>query len=281
MTGDPALYFARDVVVPKRNAKRIGVNITNWCDSWGNGQEQTVRILSELALWLIREGWTVTLFPAMPVDHDLATDILKNLDSNRARIYGSYTDCKGFLDELEAQDLFVGVRLHTVIGACCVYTPAIMIGYQPKCLDFMRTMDLEEYHVRTDRLDLDQLIAMIRTMSGQLESIQRKQFERPSCSGAAFSISAIKSSDLSSRFQRRHRRRCRSVLQAPPGKHKPFDERRFERGAPADPSRCLVLRSSGAAPKQPLSLENHPSPQVCEPCRNRPTGYPKRCRRPR
>jgi glycosyltransferase involved in cell wall biosynthesis len=177
VTGDPALYFARDVIVPKRAAKHIGVNVSNYSHFWGHRQEETVRILSDLIARLTREDWTVTLFPSMPEDHALSLGIRAALNLERIKIFGNYSDRMGLLDQLAAQDLFVGVKLHTVIAACCVSTPAIMIGYQPKCLDFMRTMDLEEFHIRTDQLELDNLIDRIRMMFNGLESIQYKQFE--------------------------------------------------------------------------------------------------------
>jgi len=175
--GDPALYYARDTIAPKRAAKYIGVNVSNYSHFWGHSQVETIRILCDLISWLTREGWTVTLFPSMPEDLTLSLSVRAALDSERIGIFGNYADREGLLDGLAAQDLFVGVKLHTVIAACCVATPAIMIGYQPKCLDFMRTMDLEAYHVRTDRLNLDNLINMIRMMSNDLESIQRQQFQ--------------------------------------------------------------------------------------------------------
>jgi hypothetical protein len=175
--GDPALYYARDTIAPKRAAKRIGVNVSNYSHFWGHSQVETIRILSDLMSWLTRDGWAVTLFPSMPEDHTLSLGIRNALGSERIGIFGKYSDRESLLDELAAHDLFVGVKLHTVIASCCVYTPAIMIGYQPKCLDFMRTMDLEAYHIRADRLNLDHLIDMIRMMSGDLESIQRRQFE--------------------------------------------------------------------------------------------------------
>jgi hypothetical protein len=175
--GDPALYFARESIVLKREAKSIGVNISNYSHFWGHTQNETVDILSDLITWLLREGCAVTLFPSMPEDLALCSRIRADRDWGRVRIFGNYTDRGGLLDAIAAQDLFVGVKLHTVIAACCVSTPAIMIGYQPKCLDFMRTMDLEDYHVRADRLDRGRLIATVRTMFGDLESVQRRQFE--------------------------------------------------------------------------------------------------------
>jgi hypothetical protein len=177
VVGDPALYFARDRMVPKWETKKIGVNVSNYSHFWGHSQKATVRTLSNLIAWLAHEGWKVTLFPSMPEDQSLSLGIVGAIDSGQVKIFDGYSNRERLFDELAAQDLFVGVKLHTVIAACCVSTPAIMIGYQPKCLDFMRTMDLEAYHIRADRLDLDHLIAMIGTMAADLESVQERQFQ--------------------------------------------------------------------------------------------------------
>jgi hypothetical protein len=173
--GDPALFFARETFIPKRAARRIGVNVSSYSHFWGHSQDETIRILSELISWLVRQEWMVTLFPSMPEDYTLSRRISDALNSRRIKIFGNYADREGLLDELAVQDLFVGVKLHTVIAACCVATPAIMIGYQPKCLDFMRTMNLEGFHIRSDRLDLGHLIEMIEAISSDLESVQRRQ----------------------------------------------------------------------------------------------------------
>ena len=87
-----------------------------------------------------------------------------------------FGDVRRYLDGIEAMDLFLGFRLHTVVAACCVYTPAIMIEYQPKCRDFMRTLGMDKYCFRADRLDADELFACIRAVYDNLEAVQREQF---------------------------------------------------------------------------------------------------------
>ena len=74
------------------------------------------------------------------------------------------------------------------------------------------THGLHMYHIRTDRLDLDHLIDMIRMMSGGLESIQSRQFEALSPFGVDSSISATRSSGPSGCS---HPRRCRRHGVAP------------------------------------------------------------------
>jgi hypothetical protein len=176
VVGDPALYYAWERVLPKAGNRRIGVNVSNYSYFWGNSQDATTRTLTDLIAWLDREGWKVTIFPSMPEDRVLSRSILGTIDSERIGIV-DYSDREALLDELAAQDLFVGVKLHTVIAACCVHTPAIMIGYQPKCLDFMRTMGLESNYIRADHLNLDDLVGRIGRVCDDLESVQRRQSE--------------------------------------------------------------------------------------------------------
>jgi polysaccharide pyruvyl transferase WcaK-like protein len=171
------VQFARDTVIPKRAADRIGVNVSNYSHFWGHSQERTVRVLSDLISLLIHEGWMVTLFPSMPEDHTLSLGVRDAVDSDQLTVFGNYADRESLFEQLAAQDLFVGVKLHMVIAACCVTTPAIMIGYQPKCLDFMRTMGLETFHIRSDHLDLNHLVDVIRMMTGDLASVQLRQVE--------------------------------------------------------------------------------------------------------
>jgi polysaccharide pyruvyl transferase WcaK-like protein len=116
--------------------------------------------------------------PTQPEEEPLADEIARGIGSSRVTVFRQYLHPKRFLDALAAQDLFVGVKLHSVIAACCVYTPAIMIGYQPKCTDFMRTMDLDRYLIRTDTLRLDDLMGLIIEVSADSDAIRRTQFDR-------------------------------------------------------------------------------------------------------
>jgi len=178
VTGDPALFFARGEFETGAPCRRIGFNLSNLPPFWGRSLEPAVRTLTTAVQRLERDGWTITLMPTQPEEEPLAHEIAREIGSSRVSVFRRYLEPKRFFDVLAAQDLFVGVKLHSVIAACCVHTPAIMIGYQPKCTDFMRTMGLERYLIRTDALQLDELMALIEDVSADPEPIRRKQFEQ-------------------------------------------------------------------------------------------------------
>lgn len=176
--GDPALYYARPEITPKRREKRIGINLSTYSQFWGDSQVATRETMVEVIRQLRTRGWHIELFPAMPDDYALAEDVIRTEGPDGFDLCTEHRNVPRFLEHLEALDLFVGVRLHTVIAACCVYTPAVKIGYKPKCYDFMLTMGLERFHLRSDRLEASQLIALIDAMYADLPSVQREQFER-------------------------------------------------------------------------------------------------------
>ena len=51
-----------------------------------------------------------------------------------------------------------------------------MVGYQPKCLDFMRTMNAEPWHSRSDTISATGLLDQILALYADLDSVQREQF---------------------------------------------------------------------------------------------------------
>jgi polysaccharide pyruvyl transferase WcaK-like protein len=81
------------------------------------------------------------------------------------------------LDKIQSQDVFLGVKLHSIVFSFCVYTPALAIEYQPKIRDFMSTMDMNDYMFRSDSLSVDELYHKINAMYSDIEAIQKKQFE--------------------------------------------------------------------------------------------------------
>jgi len=156
----------------------MGFNISHLPPFWGSSLVPSVKVMTSALHLLEREGWTITLMPTQPEEEPLAHGIASEIGSSRVSVFRRYLEPRQFLDEVAAQDLFVGVKLHSVIAACCVCTPAIMIGYQPKCTEFMRTMGLERYLIRTDALKIDELMALIEDVSTDPELIRRKQFEQ-------------------------------------------------------------------------------------------------------
>ena len=199
----PALFYARQTLEPRSPGRRIGVNVSDQPPFWGDHLPSTIEKMTATIRLLEQDGWTVTLLPTMPEEEPLSRTSLGRSAPRGSRFSGTTSTHgapRGGID----QDLLVGVKLHSVIAACCMTTPAVMIGYQPKCHDFMRTMDLEEYLIRTDHLDLDDLMSLIREVHADPEPLRRRQFTQ--CKvyrEAGCSISAIGFSSQSESLPRK------------------------------------------------------------------------------
>ena len=117
---------------------------------------------------LQKSGWVITLFPAMASDAHVSQALAGSLANKDVRIVREYENPAGYVDALQSIDVFLGIRLHSVVAAFCAGTPAIMIGYQPKSLDFMRTIGAEDRFVRVDRLDAGELVARVDEIASKL-----------------------------------------------------------------------------------------------------------------
>jgi polysaccharide pyruvyl transferase WcaK-like protein len=60
----------------------------------------------------------------------------------------------------------IAVRLHAAILACCLGVPPLMLGYRDKCLDFMESMELQNWHIPLDRVQPGELRTMAHALIG-------------------------------------------------------------------------------------------------------------------
>jgi len=176
--GDPALVFARDEVSPKQCRKSIGVNILNESHFWPGSKERALGEMKSFLRNLILDGWEVHLMPACARDLALAEEFRANIGQDRLRIFSAFLQTNAYLAAVGGLDLFVGMRLHSYVAACCMHTPGIMVGYQPKCLDFARTIGLERHYIPTDLVDADQLMVDVGKLYASLEQAQQELFEK-------------------------------------------------------------------------------------------------------
>ena len=177
--GDPGLSFARDEIKRKMRNKTLGVNIgiSNGF-VWGN-ETEILNTVIRLSRILIGDGWKLKFLPVWENDIPYIEEAVRNIGAE-TETFKNWESIDQTLDFLEQCDLFIGEKLHSVIFATCVYTPSIMLEYRPKCLDFMLSMGLEEFTVRTDGLSIDLILNLIQRLSENLEGIQDRMFEKTS-----------------------------------------------------------------------------------------------------
>lgn len=175
--GDLALFFAKDKIKIKNKNKKLGINIgTSGGNVWGKEDEILVFIV-KFAEIMIDRGWDITFLPVWDKDilyiEEAMTRIRKHVT-----LFSEYNSIGKVIDFLEQCDLFVGEKLHSVVLAMCSYTPSIMLEYRPKCLDFMKSMDLEKFNIRTDALRADTIIDMVDELYDSIDSFQESIYKK-------------------------------------------------------------------------------------------------------
>lgn len=173
--GDPALLYCRDKIKSKNHNKKIGINISQNHQFYGAAKDRVLDTISGLIGYLLNDNWEITLFPSCKEDVALSNSLLK-IFSNKIKIHKNYNDIESFLSLQEEQDIFIGVKLHTVILAFCAYTPSLMIAYQPKCYDFMQTMEMNDFILRCDVINPEDILQKINFLYEHTEEIQKLQF---------------------------------------------------------------------------------------------------------
>ena len=78
------------------------------------------------------------------------------------------------IDRMEGYDLFVGQKLHATILSYCANTPAIMVEYRPKCKDFMASINMDRFNIRTDEFNVEMGVKLVDEMYRDLESLRIK-----------------------------------------------------------------------------------------------------------
>ncbi|NUO83005.1 polysaccharide pyruvyl transferase family protein, partial [candidate division KSB1 bacterium] len=107
-------------------------------------------------------------------DHNIAREFVRELDSSMVRIELADQDVDSFLKVVSQCDLLISIKLHAAILAMCRSIPVVSIEYQPKCRDFMLSMELEQYNIRTDKLDTDILLNLVYKTLSDTQEIRRK-----------------------------------------------------------------------------------------------------------
>ncbi len=170
--GDLALSLAKPEVNRKPHEKRIGINIgvSNGL-IWGGDEQAVLDLMTEFLNTMLDRNWQVTFFPVWHKDLPYIRKAASRL-KKPVKILKNYLSIENVFEYLDQCDIVIGEKLHSVILAMAAYTPSIMLEYRPKCADYMASMDLSEFNMRTDQLDLDKLIDLVEKLYADLDGYQ-------------------------------------------------------------------------------------------------------------
>jgi len=174
--GDTAVWFAREKVAPKEKTKRIGINLGSTYKEQihGRNENAVLEFGASLMKRLAQEGWQISLFPMVQEDVEYMNRAVKMAGISDLEMHKNFLDFRYVMKEMEKQDIFIGEKLHSVVLASCVYTPAIMLEYRTKCKDFMMSIGREDWNYRTDNLNLGTIFDRLTELYENLETHQNR-----------------------------------------------------------------------------------------------------------
>jgi polysaccharide pyruvyl transferase WcaK-like protein len=175
--GDPSLFLARPKIERKTMNKKLGLNIgISYGKIWGK-EEEVLDFIVNFVQIMIDKGWEITFVPVWDKDLPYIEEAVRRINKN-IKIFLKYKSLQDTLRFIESCDIFIGEKLHSVVLACCTYTPSIMLEYRPKCRDFMTSLDLQKYNIRTDCLDNEHIIALCNELYEKNSLMQRYIYDR-------------------------------------------------------------------------------------------------------
>lgn len=173
IVGDPVFSLADKMHQQSPGKKIIGINVGfTHGKMWGEHADFLKKMV-KLINHLVKDGWTVKLLSVYEKDDEVINQLLKSIQKplSHFSIYDNIQEARKFFSGC---DIFVGEKLHSVALGICSGVPSVMLEYQPKCRDFMMSMDLERYNYRTDQFDDYALYNLIEKMYENRLSLREK-----------------------------------------------------------------------------------------------------------
>lgn len=174
VVGDSALVFARDSPCARAEDKLLGINVgTSSGAVWGT-EETILSSMTSAGKALRSEGWKLLFLCVWPRDMDVTRELAKQIGVSDPEIHLVTANVEQALNLCERCHVFIGMKLHSVVTAICAGVPSVMIEYRPKCRDFMASIRSEEYTIRSDHLDPDDLVNRLNMLASQRDSVREK-----------------------------------------------------------------------------------------------------------
>lgn len=134
------------------NKKSIGISVRNWHDN------SYLKVLADFLNYLIKkEEVKITIVPFHEREDVRVSNQLQNMLYTKTEIK-EYTDDLDLVNDLYSSfDIFIGVRLHSLIFAAINCTPFIGVSYDPKVESLIKEMNYQPL-ITTENITKQQLI---------------------------------------------------------------------------------------------------------------------------
>ena len=165
--GDPACALVAPEGFWQPAPGHLGLNVGHGGGSmWGDRSRFNAAMGRFVAL-ARRQGWKIDFFALMDDDIDIIKDVARMGGIANPQIFCEFHDPDRYMERVRKMQAFIGMKLHSVILAMCAHVPSIMLEYRPKGLDFMASVGLEQFNVRTSDIEPNALLDMLAQLTDQ------------------------------------------------------------------------------------------------------------------
>lgn len=174
VVGDTALSLSSDSFVKKDIKRIIGINygINEMQTTWGNDTHYKNEVIN-LIKNLIYQGFTIHILPVFSEDIQSNIEICRAINNKNCKLKINYMSYEAYSSELQKCDIFIGQKLHSTIMACMNRIPSIMIEYNPKCRDFMASINMERYTLTSSEFSQNKTNSLIEEIYNNYSNIQQ------------------------------------------------------------------------------------------------------------
>ena len=164
IVGDPALLVASSARVAGGAPQgvlgvNLGVSQRPSDVDWGKARQEIVRF----ARAMMARGWKVRFVPMFDGDVPYVNEAVEMAGSG-AEIVQGWDRLPTLLDAIAECDVFVGVKLHSVVLAAALGVPSVSLAYEPKCSDFLASIGLERFSIPLTQVRSDDIASVVEEL---------------------------------------------------------------------------------------------------------------------
>jgi len=173
ITGDPAIALAPFMAPRPASRKVVGINVgiskkTLLLPNSSSFLPTVVQLIKTL----ISEGKRVILLPVCAEDVASNKTVLSMVSDEACTMQVCFDSLENYNEALSQCGLFIGQKLHATVLATILRIPSIMIEYQPKCRDYMASISMEDYVVKTSEFTVNWVMETLQHLENHYFSVR-------------------------------------------------------------------------------------------------------------
>lgn len=159
----------------KTDETKIAINVGSDGIIWGKSEERVIIEIAKLCTALRKEGYYPILVPFWWKNLSSIEKIAQNTNTP---VFEHWRNAQSVLDFISSCFMLIGEKLHSIVFSSAAHVPFISLEYRPKCYNFAKLMDFQEYCIRTDKVTRRKLMVMIHNLSGNWSEKRNQLIER-------------------------------------------------------------------------------------------------------